>query len=184
VGIDIDGVIRNIFDPLISYWEDMHDGQVMPMSKWTDVNLHKYFNCKREELDKFWHHNYAEEIYNFSAYPYPKAVTALQKIAKLHDIILLSAQMSRKSIAATVDWLHKYNIPYKELHFTNYYEGKGAVDCNVYTDDSPIQYEKILEYNKNSRVWLIDRPWNQLVKTFWRFKNLEEVYRELKKRFQ
>lgn len=187
IGIDLDGTIRNIYDPLISEVQRVYPTVVIrPVIEWNDYNIWQFFNfpikTREQILKHFWFNSPSTDyILNIGAFTYPYTISVLNSLRKMgHKIIIVSAQHNKQCIKATIDWLND-QIPYDELHFTDYLT-KPLVDCDVFLEDSPFQYKHLT--SKGYRCYLIDRPWNKSVKTEFRVKNMIEFEKIIRGQFQ
>lgn len=194
IGIDLDGTIRNIYDPLVNEIQRIYPRVIIkPIIEWNNYNIWQYFNfpggisdspIKTREtiLKKIWFDSPSTDfILNTGAFTYPYTISTLHRLQKMgHKIIIVSAQHNKQCIKATIDWLND-QIPYDELHFTDYLT-KPLVDCDVFLEDSPFQYKYLT--SKGYRCYLMDRPWNKDVKTEFRVKDMLKFEEKIKEHFQ
>jgi uncharacterized HAD superfamily protein len=166
IGVDIDGVIRNLYIPLVSYFDIYHhDVEIDPISEWTNYKIWNHFRRKGKPVDEKWFKDIwfvreAQSIYKDCAYPYPYAAESLDYIKSMgHKIVLISAQPNRLTMGLTIQWLRKRDIQFDEIHFTDY-DSKAKVNCDIYIEDSPYQAGKIADHYGFSSVWIYNQPWN------------------------
>ena len=184
IGVDIDGVIRNLYVPLVSYFDLYHhDIDIDPISEWTNYKIWNHFRRKGKPVDEKWFKNIwfkreARSIYLDHAYPYPYAAESLHYIKSMgHKIILISAQPNRLTMGLTMQWISKKSIPFDEIHFTDY-SSKAKVSCDIYIEDSPHQLSELAMANKV--VFIYDQPWNRNAPAANRFHSWPDIVYEIK----
>jgi uncharacterized HAD superfamily protein len=198
IGVDIDGVVRNLYHPLVKVFKEQHKRfKIDPIEEWTDYKIWNHFTFNGKPADehwfkKLWFDDHAEYIYRKGAFAYPWACEVLKHLkSKGHKIILISAQPSRKCMGLTLQWINDWKVPWNEVHFTEY-NSKSNVDCNVYIEDSPYQITKLSHRKGYRNTWVYDQPWNQTYNYYnkdhiWynpRFKSWLEIEKEINRRFQ
>lgn len=163
IGIDIDGVIRDIHSQLLYIYKmEYPDKIVKPIEEWTTWNICKYFPTSEKDFKEFWFKTSAYDIY-LSAKQINHSSFALLKLIKNVNVSLISAQPNINTCYFTSTWLANNSILFDELHYT---QEKGSIPCDIYIDDSIDQYNKITNYHSNHRIRqpifiLINKPWNQ-----------------------
>lgn len=66
----------------------------------------------------------------------------------------------RQAISSTVDWLDKYNIPYRSIAFLGK-EGKDNYEAEILVDDKPENVEDWTRFHRHGILY--DQPWNRSV---------------------
>jgi uncharacterized HAD superfamily protein len=168
LGIDIDGVIRDIYTPLLSQLSYYFPKKRWPpIEEWTNYEIWKTLKVSKEWLLTRWFDDWANTIYLLGALPYEFAKEDLALLKELYQIVLISAQPNKHTIDLTIQWLERFEIPYDELHFTTY-ETKSMVQVDLMVEDSPYQIDHIYLHGypastslKRIQIYLMDRPWNQ-----------------------
>lgn len=160
IGLDIDGVLRNLYEPLIEKYRASEIGRkrgswIRSIGAWTSYKVHEQTSIGNK-IYRYWFHEWAPEIYT-KALPYWNEITDARNLHYTnHDIKLISAQPNMYCELYTLSWLCNNHIPHSSIHFTN---DKWGVECDVYIDDSP---EQIIQYVKHERCcFILDRPWNK-----------------------
>jgi len=188
IGIDIDGVVRNLYYPLIQAFRQNHKTyKIDPIEEWTNYEIWNHFKlngkpCNEAWFKNLWFDRHAEYIYRKGAFAYPYACEVLKHLkSKGHKIIFISAQPNQLCMGLTIQWLNDWKVPWNEIHFTDYYS-KHKVDCDVYIEDSPMQFSNLVMNNKP--VWMYSQPWNKSVPAVNRFNDWLEIEKEINRRFQ
>lgn len=193
IGIDIDGVIRNLHKSLRQIWlkADKKNG-CLEIENWEDWNIHKYFwkesqalkyNFRKKYLTKdelldFWFRECAINIF-MNADCEPKAKEALDLLVDNNiKIRLISAQQNFRLMKYTMDWLAwilGHNYPIEEVIFS---KEKWNHNFNVIIEDSPQQIESI-KSNSDTDIIKINKPWNKQTKADYSFNSLYDAVRFL-----
>ncbi len=183
IGIDIDGVVRNLYDPLISCFKQEHPKiKIDPIKEWINYKIWNHFILRGQPVDKNWFKSqwferYAEECYLENAFPYPYVAESLKHLkSKGYKIIFISAQPNRNCMGLTVEWLGIHKIPFNEIHFTDYWS-KDKVNCDLYIEDSPIQFSSLVMAHK--KVFIYDQPWNRNIPATNRFISWIDIVKEI-----
>jgi uncharacterized HAD superfamily protein len=193
LGIDIDGVIRDLYIPLKKMFQKEFEGfiRVKDISDWNDYRIHKFFYLhgepiKEQQFKYYWFVKFAKEIYLDKSKPYSHAVKYINDLYANYQIILISSQPNSQTMKYTLEWLDKYAILYDELHFTQYGQ-KEKVKCDLYLDDSPSEITALRKHNENA--WYFDQPWNRTTETpssdfMQRVWGWQDYARKVRRRFQ
>lgn len=156
VGVDIDGVLRNlVLQVRIEYLKSFPNHKVPLISKWKKYNMREYFPIK----DGFWDFVYCEKAVQIyvNAPMYCGAKNFMNKLCQKHDVSIVSKQPTELTKLLTKKWLSQHQIPFHKLMFVkNKAEFKGdfllddctqnAWDCRLAMSSIPI---------------IMNRPWNQ-----------------------
>ena len=95
---------------------------------------------------------------------YKGAREFLTSVAEKCDIVVIT---SRPPLATldTMEWLGYQRFPTQEVHIVRDRTGQKKSDivphADVYLDDGPHNIADLLEKTTDSRVMIMDRPWNQ-----------------------
>jgi len=181
VGVDLDGVVADYFGHIrfsAARWlgvstdnlpkEVDYDFKSWGSEKWPGgfIALHRYAVVK-------------EKLFSTM----PPIEGAAQTLRKLSEddfrIRIITYRLCMKfhhatAITQTIEWLEKHDIPYWDICFVG---DKAAVDADVYIDDSPSNYKKLVAANK--RVWLYRQGWNKHIFTENDVRNWDEIYKKL-----
>jgi hypothetical protein len=189
----MDGVVRDLYHPLVQVVKREHPRiKIDPIEEWTDYHIWNHFKLKGQPVNEawfkqLWFDRHVEEIYYKQSFTYPYAIEVLKHLkSKGHKIIFITASPNRKCMGWTMYFISKWQIPFNEIHFTDY-DSKYKVDCDVYIEDSPYQAGKLADHYGFSSVWLYNQPWNKDIG--WRdyckkFDSWLDIEKEINRRFQ
>lgn len=158
LGIDLDGVVANFnhgwmtrynaefgthfTEDLVDHWD-------------TALDLTHFGSSAR-----FWKWVAGDRPTIFRSLPaYPGALEALHRLARKHEIVILSNK-PRWAIPDTFCWIGEQSIPTREVHLLR---DKWLVACDVYLDDSPDLLPKLVRERPEAAVCRYVRPWNVAV---------------------
>ena len=172
LGIDIDGVLNNLYKPL-SILIKKEFGKKVDIT-----NYDMFSNIDITESEKREFCNKHEKYLNTHVEAEWRCQFFLNKISQFYSLYLITAR--HYDIASnTIMWLNKNNIPFDEILFNC----GDKVDCCQFLktkymiDDSPWNIRKL---NKNQISCLIyDRPYNKQVKEtkfIQRVENWQDIY--------
>lgn len=94
--------------------------------------------------------------------PYPDAIEALQRLSVSHDVVIITKR-PRVALVDTAEWLLRHGVFPMELIVQPPDDSrpKSSVLCDWYVDDRGANVDELSEHCPESRVFLMDRPWNQ-----------------------
>ncbi|MEZ5175231.1 MAG: hypothetical protein R2823_03390 [Acidimicrobiia bacterium] len=90
---------------------------------------------------------------------YPEALPALRRLAKNHQIVIVTTKPSW-AVPETFGWIADKRLPTREVHIAR---RKWTVDCDIYLDDGPHNLEMLVERRPDRTVCRFVRPWNHPV---------------------
>jgi len=156
LGIDIDGVLRNMYDPLVARQrKEFPSAWFRDVDEWFDYKVHNQTSLS-SMIYKYWFKDWAYDLYTKSE-PYPDAIEDLEFLKSTgHNIHIISAQPNRDTEYYTMHWLRENNVPYDTLHFTT---SKQMVKVDCLLDDSPEQLENYIK--RGLMAVKMNRPWNK-----------------------
>ena len=174
IGVDIDGVLYIFEDALRDYLlERWAPGLDFPAP--TTWNFYEEWGLTRDDFNSLCHEAVNAGCLFWKGKPYPGVGDALRRLRDAgHEIILITARgygSDHNSERATLDWLDDHDLPYHELHFSSDKSGF-AVDYMI--DDKAETFLALRDDADGPEAWLMDRPWNQHVETFYRVHSLAE----------
>ena len=91
--------------------------------------------------------------------PYPGAIDALQRLARRHDIVIVTTKPDW-AIHDTFEWIAQHRIPTREVHIS---DRKWEVPCDGYLDDAPHVLNGLRRHRPEATVCRFVRPWNEPV---------------------
>ena len=181
IGIDVDGVLRNFCQALISaiktyYPEYIKDTEIPEQYlKITDWHLENNFNCTKKDLQQIYWYDRAKWIMG-NGKPFKDNVSTLKYWMKyLNKEFVCVTSQKEHARHYTLSWLGKHELNFDKVIFARG-KDKWQVDVDYLIDDSPANYN----YWKDGRqdedgFILLDRPYNQKIKSKHRVYNLKEA---------
>lgn len=155
IGIDIDGVLRDLHQPLLDAWyrlTGIHKTKA-DITKW---EIHECLECEKAgypaaEFYEWWLTNRA--LMRFAPV-IPDCVTALTVLTKRHELYIVSAPVYPVGRHTTLDWIED-NLPdvWNGIFFG---EDKGILQVDALIDD----YWVNLDASQAQTKLLFWQPWN------------------------
>jgi len=177
IGIDVDGVLRNFCQALVSaiktyhpeYIKDEYDETVVPTMEpesgmVTDWYLENNFNCTKKDLQQIYWYDQAKWIMG-NGRPFEENVRTLKYWMKhINKEWVCITSQKEHARHYTLSWLGKHELNFDKVVFVKGSD-KWQVDVDYLIDDSPANYN----YWKDGRqdedgFILLDRPYNQKIK--------------------
>ena len=188
IGIDVDGVLRNFCQALVSaiktyhpgYLKDEYDETTEPSMDGgiiTDWHLENNFNCTKKELQQIYWYDQAKWIMG-NGRPFEENVRTLKYWMKhINKEWVCITSQKEHARHYTLSWLGKHELNFDKVVFVKGSD-KWQVDVDYLIDDSPANYN----YWKDGRqdedgFILLDRPYNQKIKPTHRVSNLRGAER-------
>ena len=187
IGIDVDGVLRDFCQALVraiktyhpEYIKDEYDETTEPTMEpesgmVTDWYLENNFNCTKKDLQQIYWYDRAKWIMG-NGQPFKENVRTLKYWMKyLNKEFVCVTSQKEHARHYTLSWLGKHELNFDRVVFAKGRD-KWQVDVDYLIDDSPANYE----YWKDGRqdedgFILLDRPYNQKIKSKHRVFNLKE----------
>ena len=190
IGIDVDGVLRNFCQALVSaiktyhpeYLKNGYDETAVPTMEpesgmVTDWYLENNFNCTKKELQQIYWYDQAKWIMG-NGRPFEENVRTLKYWMKhINKEWVCITSQKEHARHYTLSWLGKHELNFDKVVFVKGSD-KWQVDVDYLIDDSPANYN----YWKDGRqdedgFILLDRPYNQKIKPTHRVSNLRGAER-------
>ncbi len=166
LGVDVDGVQRNMIDSLIETYSKTNSDGVKEHDEVREWDLKKSFPNIRLPTHFY---EWAKPLFSESK-PYEGALEFMEELSDIGKIHIVTNQL-RGLEHHTLDWLSSHNIPYEGIHFG---ENKTVFKGDVLIDD----HTKNI-YGFQGRGILLDRPWNQDFRGY-RVKSFDEIVDTIK----
>jgi len=156
VGLDLDGVLRNLHASLCKRWYAKTGINKIP----TDIlgwDTHKYLEIERagmtaEEFYQWWFNN--DDIYRL-ALPIRGSKNGVAQLAKKFELILVSDQTTATAMLRSIEFVdHCYPKMFKTIHFGS---DKSLIYLGAMIDDGLHN----LALNVARHRVLFAQPWNQ-----------------------
>ena len=182
IGINIDGVLRNLLNKLISTHTKYYLGDV-DVNNIVDYDLEKYFDFSisgetaTSSLSQFFYEDCSLEIFGYSNEIEEKVILKLNNFIRenldKNEIILLTRECGR-AIPATLFFLSKTGCMAKEIKFVSSYEEMWE-HCDILITTFP----KALEVKpKNKTSIKINRLYNKDAKADYSLDNSLDLFEE------
>jgi 5'(3')-deoxyribonucleotidase len=179
IGIDVDGVLRDFCDGLLKvvreeYPHYMKDDFV----EINDWKLANNFNCEKTDLQEIYWYKYADKIMGNSN-PIYGAIEQMYNLFEWadnnnHSVVCVTSQKPHAR-HYTLSWLGKYGLNFDTVYFRKGWQ-KWMVDVDYLIDDSPNNFDNwVRGRGMQEGFILMDRPYNQHIKSNYRIKELKEV---------
>lgn len=181
VGIDIDGVLRDIDEPIRKYLKRNYpEAELIDDTQWGFSQ--KYSNVPDDIEHEVFYDN-SDEIF-LDAQPYPQArefFLDIDRLAKRYGgRAVLVTKQNDNSAMSTYRWLANTNIPADAVYIVRSPESKTIAECDILIDDS------LKNLNEQEKAYggaiCVAHPWNES----WggtRFTHydqiVDEVYKQL-----
>ena len=179
IGIDVDGVLRDFCDGLTNVVYE-HYPQYLKKD-FVEINhwqLENNFDCTKKDLQEIYWYKYADKIMGNSN-PIYGAIEQMYNLFEWadennHSVVCVTSQKEH-AYHYTLSWLGKYGLNFDTIYFRKGRE-KWQTPVDYLVDDSPNNWHS---WKKNrgyeSGFILMDRPYNQHLKSTCRIKELKEV---------
>ena len=155
IGIDVDGVLRNLYDKLIEiYLRENPSEWCKPLQEWKSYYLKDNFSNGEDIYSFLWDSGHSQEIY-LKAPSFP-GIDIIDQMHQENEIEIITSQPNNRTAQYTLHWIRSMKIPYHGLHFTH---DKCSIDCDVYVEDSPEHIHDMLHCGK--QVVVIDYGYNK-----------------------
>ena len=192
IGIDIDDTITNTYEVLFNYAQKYTTEELNKTGKIRNVDClthgytEKSHDWTKEEANVFWSKYYHPMIKNVR--PKIFAIEYIKELAKGNEIYLITARYDDETRTAeklTIEWLEKYDVPYKELFVQA--EDKLAVakkvGIDVFIDDSFANCKQVSEGGIKSYMIesMINKNLDISNEKFERVYSWPHLYQEIKK---
>ena len=182
IGIDVDGVLRDFCYGLEKVVKE-HYPDYLP-EDYTGINnwkLSDNFTVDKPEIQKIYWDEYSKEIMGESP-AFEENVRQMKNlISHYHELdnsdISFVCVTSQKTHARhhTLSWLGKYGLNFDTVYFRKGYE-KPNVQIDYLVDDSPNNYNYWIEKRGMEHGFiLMDRPYNQHIKTNHRVYDIDSI---------
>lgn len=162
VKIDVDGVIRNMFDNMCDIYNKEFNENLTVNDIW-DYDVEKVFPRIKEELNisaaEYFFQVHAKELF-LDSEPYDGVKESIEKLRDNgYKIVIATWQYTLENKLYTLEFLDRYEIPYDDICFT---KDKWMICADWMIDDNP---EFILDdKDLSSHKILIQMPYNKNTK--------------------
>ena len=163
VKIDMDGVIRNIFDTMCNIYNDVFRTH-MCVNDIYDYDVELVFSKVRERIGikaadyffKLW----AYKVF-YESKPYDGVKEALEKLRNEgHKVIIVTWQYTLDNKLNTLRFLDNNKIPYDDICFTR---DKWMIQADWIIDDNP---EFLLDEREKSKKIMVNMPYNKHINEY------------------
>ncbi len=148
IGCDLDSVLNHLDRAWVEWVQNNHDPE-FKIEKWVSWDLHKHAKGGQKL------YSFLDDPKNFSILEVQEdAVRVTKKLAKYHDLFVVSTCTNFIACAAKAAWLKKYfpHISQKNIVFT---ARKDIIRVDVLIDDGEHNFK-----NFEGIPILYDSPWN------------------------
>lgn len=173
IGIDVDGVLRNIDVPIMDIFKKLYPEAVKSevISGYDFPNIDLPLRTKRECIFDVC----PKDVF-LNSLPYNEAVEDFPIIvewAKKNKIKLVCTSHQKPHlIKLTYQWLAKWNFVFEELHFD---KEKQCLPIDFLVDDSPKNYYKWMDRRMIGKFFMFDRDYNKDVNALVRINRLTDI---------
>lgn len=177
IGINIDGVLRNLLEKLSRTYEKYFEKEVS-LDDIEDYDLEKYFEFEGEDnLDKLLYEDCSLEIFGYSNEIEDKVVLKLNNFVRenldKNEVVLLTRECGR-AIPSTLFFLSKTGCMVKEIKFVTSYEEMWE-HCDILVTTFP----KAIETKpKNKKCIKINRLYNKNINSDYSLENTIDLFEE------
>lgn len=187
IGIDIDGVLADLMNPLVDYHNKQY-GTTLKRADFKTFNLWETWGGTKEEAYKkvyaFFHSKFFEGVL-----PIKDSQESVNYLSKKHELVVVTPRPNY-IVDKTFRWVDKY-FPscFKEVNFTHEWSKNGSSrkkdvcldkSVNILIEDA---LDKAVDCSSVTKVMLYDCPWNRyhpLPENITRVNNWEEILGFLK----
>ena len=190
IGIDVDGVLRNFCDSLMSvvtmYYPEYLKAGVTEITDW---QLENNFNCSKKDLQQIYWQDRSKEVMEeadpiFHSHQGITSYNAIYSMDALfewcrefgHEFWCVTSQ-KQNCRHLTLSWLGKHRLDFDRVVFAKGRD-KWKVEVDWLVDDSPQNWHHWKNGRNNEETFiLMDAPYNQQIKSTHRIYGLGEVER-------
>ena len=179
IGIDVDGVLRDFSLDLHKVIKEHYPtyiiDEVDTPKEMTDWDLENSFNASKHEIQRIYREEFAHTILS-NGTPIAENVDYLREQIKKdkHTFVAVTSQHPM-CCHHTLYWLGKYELGFSSVVFKKgrrKWQGEG----DYLIDDSPNNYYAwVYGRQMEDGFILLDRPWNEKVKSNCRVNNIKEA---------
>lgn len=175
VGLDMDSVICNIEDNMLSYVRENWDSE-FDFEQFCEFDFSKNPNLSTEAARGLCEVATSSEFLD-RATLYSGVNEAIKKLSKIAEIYIVTGRHKERSGLITSAWLKRFELPYKTLFFTDGGSKEPVVDAlniEYFVEDNPYEIQNLIGV---CEVFCVDRPWNRHLedKRVNRVKSLNEA---------
>ena len=179
IGIDVDGVLRDFSFDLHKVIKEHYPtyiiDEVDTPKEMTDWDLENSFNASKHEIQRIYREEFAHTILS-NGTPIAENVDYLREQIKKdkHTFVAVTSQHPM-CCHHTLYWLGKYELGFSSVVFKKG-RRKWQVEVDYLIDDSPNNYYAwVYGRQMEDGFILLDRPWNEKVKSNCRVNNIKEA---------
>lgn len=172
IGVDIDGVIRDIHTPTLQWWEEQ-SGIKKTLDDIKGWNIATWLGVNPDEHDWFYKAWFSEQSIFLWSKPIPGAIAGLRKLSEENEILLITSQHGATKLM-TVKWVmdHIAAEGYDAIILTS---NKDLIKTDVLIDDAP---HNLLGHPAGIKL-LYDQPWNRKETLYERVIGWDDILRKL-----
>ncbi len=185
IGIDVDGVLRDFCSSLVraiktyhpEYLKDDYD-ESMEGGIITDWHLENNFTCTKKDLQQIYWYEHADWIMG-NGDPFEDNVDTLRQLMNTiprssREWVCVTSQKEH-AYHHTLSWLGKHELNFDKVVFAKGRD-KWRVEVDYLIDDSPANWRYWKQGRESDDDFiLLDRPYNQKVKSTHRVSTLTEA---------
>lgn len=178
VKIDVDGVIRDIFTPMLKMYNYIFN-EHLSVDDITDYDVGKVFTKVKEHYGmsaaEWFFDTNGRKIFLYGK-PYQGVAEAIDLLREHgHKVVIVTWQPLLENKLNTLKFLDKYGIHYDDICFT---KDKWIINGDYIIDDNP---EFLTEEREKAEKIVIDYPYNksQPISCVFRGKDLKEAVQYL-----
>lgn len=155
IGLDLDGVVYNFMDELkIALFGSTKVSDPVCWEAWKDWNISK------ERFDRSMLFAVKYKKLFSAGKPYDGALNFIRNMRMNGHTIHFITDRARwpEALTQTAHWLEEHKVEHDSLTFT---KKKHLVETDFYVDDKPENCRDVAMHVPDTKVFLMDRPWNE-----------------------
>ena len=174
IALDVDGVLADVIVSWLSYNNKIRPKlskqDIVDWEFWNKYNISRFDFY--DELNLCWK--------NWKDVPTTeKNLAATTKtLAEIGDVDIVTAR-SPETDSFVKKWLEYHDIAFENYVSVAEGEMKADLDYDLFIDDSPLNFMKFIEHDKNTILY--SQPWNQNVSDAKRVSSLAEAVKKIKR---
>lgn len=172
IGIDIDGVIRDIHTPTLAWWKNKTgvEKTIEDIKGW---NIAMWLGADPDAHEQFYREWFSSRSIFLWSDPIPGAIEGLRKLSDKNEIFLITSQHGTTKLM-TVKWVmdHIATDVYDAIVLVS---DKSLIKTDVMIDDA---LHNLLGHPAEIKL-LYDQPWNRHEDIFERVMNWEGILKRL-----
>lgn len=153
IGIDVDNVLRDTLTEIIKVYNSTFDQDI----RREDIKRYDLRHLFREVAPGFENRIFTDPLLKRiirDAKPVDGAIEAFHKLSSIGEVVIISSQVSYKSMSYTLEWLEEYDLHTSDVCFVK--DKSRIEDLTYLVDDCPSNF---LGCNYIHGI-LVDQPYN------------------------